>query len=76
MFLRATMFEGLAVSQGNIYVILILKVISHKNYGSREEFDEALHLSLIAAGVEIVCLAGFMRILTGTCLSYLMGLMK
>lgn len=41
------------------------QVISHKNYGSREEFDEALHHSLIAAGVEIVCLAGFMRILTG-----------
>ncbi|XP_053379386.1 trifunctional purine biosynthetic protein adenosine-3-like [Mercenaria mercenaria] len=41
------------------------KVISHKNYGSREEFDDALHHSLVAAGVEIVCLAGFMRILSG-----------
>ncbi|XP_067659359.1 trifunctional purine biosynthetic protein adenosine-3-like [Haliotis asinina] len=41
------------------------KVISHKDYGSREDFDEALHQGLTAAGVEIVCLAGFMRILTG-----------
>ncbi|KAH3827375.1 hypothetical protein DPMN_129311, partial [Dreissena polymorpha] len=41
------------------------KVISHTGYSSREEFDEALHQSLEAAGVEIVCLAGFMRILSG-----------
>ncbi|XP_046579510.1 LOW QUALITY PROTEIN: trifunctional purine biosynthetic protein adenosine-3-like [Haliotis rubra] len=41
------------------------KVISHKDYKGREEFDEALHQGLTAAGVEIVCLAGFMRILTG-----------
>ncbi|XP_052819821.1 trifunctional purine biosynthetic protein adenosine-3-like [Mya arenaria] len=41
------------------------KVINHKNFGSREEFDSALHHSLVAAGVEIVCLAGFMRILSG-----------
>ena len=40
-------------------------MINHKNYGGREEFDEAVHHSLIAAGVEIVCLAGFMRILSG-----------
>ncbi|RZC33297.1 trifunctional purine biosynthetic protein adenosine-3 [Asbolus verrucosus] len=41
------------------------KVISHKNYPNREEFDNVLHNELISAGVEIVCLAGFMRILTG-----------
>lgn len=41
------------------------KVLSHKNYGSREEFDRAMHDELIAAKVEIVCLAGFMRILSG-----------
>ncbi|KAK6175426.1 hypothetical protein SNE40_013893 [Patella caerulea] len=41
------------------------KVINHKDYKSREEFDNAVHLSLEAAGVEIVCLAGFMRILSG-----------
>ncbi|XP_025083227.1 LOW QUALITY PROTEIN: trifunctional purine biosynthetic protein adenosine-3-like [Pomacea canaliculata] len=41
------------------------KVINHKNYKTREEFDAALHESLLAGGIEIVCLAGFMRILTG-----------
>ncbi|ESP03513.1 hypothetical protein LOTGIDRAFT_207583 [Lottia gigantea] len=40
------------------------KVINHTEYKSREEFDEAVSLSLEAAGVEIVCLAGFMRILS------------
>ncbi|CAG2225295.1 GART [Mytilus edulis] len=41
------------------------KVISHKDYKSRDDFDEALHASLTSAGIDIVCLAGFMRILTG-----------
>ncbi|XP_071119919.1 trifunctional purine biosynthetic protein adenosine-3-like isoform X3 [Mytilus edulis] len=41
------------------------KVISHKDYKSRDDFDEALHASLMSAGIDIVCLAGFMRILTG-----------
>ncbi|KAL8599687.1 hypothetical protein ACOMHN_064133 [Nucella lapillus] len=41
------------------------KVINHKDYTSREDFDTALHDALMCAGVEIVCLAGFMRILTG-----------
>ncbi|KAL3861941.1 hypothetical protein ACJMK2_007951 [Sinanodonta woodiana] len=44
---------------------IMTKVINHKDYKNREEFDDALHHSLMAAGVEIVCLAGFMRILTG-----------
>lgn len=43
----------------------IFQVIDHKNFSSRLEFDRALHNQLIDAGVEIVCLAGFMRILTG-----------
>ncbi|XP_076114249.1 trifunctional purine biosynthetic protein adenosine-3-like isoform X2 [Mytilus galloprovincialis] len=41
------------------------KVISHKDYKSRDDFDEALHATLMSAGIDIVCLAGFMRILTG-----------
>lgn len=41
------------------------KVISHKAYPNRVDFDNALHNELIYAGVEIICLAGFMRILTG-----------
>lgn len=40
------------------------QVIPHKGFPSREEFDAAMDASLRAAGVEIVCLAGFMRLLT------------
>ncbi|HLO76597.1 MAG TPA: phosphoribosylglycinamide formyltransferase [Magnetospirillum sp.] len=39
-------------------------VIPHKGFASREEFDAAMDAALRAAGVEIVCLAGFMRLLT------------
>lgn len=41
------------------------QVISHKDFKSREDFDEALHANLSSADIDIVCLAGFMRILTG-----------
>ena len=40
------------------------KVIPHKQFPTREAFDEALDAALVAARVEIVCLAGFMRILS------------
>jgi len=40
------------------------KVIPHKSFASREAFDAALDAALTEAGVEIVCLAGFMRILS------------
>lgn len=40
------------------------QVIQHRDFASREEFDAALDAALKAAGVEFVCLAGFMRILT------------
>lgn len=39
-------------------------VISNKDYATREDFDNALHEELIKQNVEIVCCAGFMRILT------------
>lgn len=39
-------------------------VVSHKDYASREDFDAAMDAHLRAAGVEIVCLAGFMRLLS------------
>ena len=42
-----------------------MQVIYHKGYKTREDFDMAVHESLVAAGIEIVCLAGFMRILSG-----------
>ncbi|XP_022082566.1 trifunctional purine biosynthetic protein adenosine-3-like [Acanthaster planci] len=41
------------------------KVINHKDFKSRVDFDMALHEALVAAGVEFICLAGFMRILSG-----------
>ena len=39
-------------------------VIPHKDFASREAFDGALNDTLRAAGVGLVCLAGFMRLLT------------
>jgi phosphoribosylglycinamide formyltransferase-1 len=41
------------------------QVVNHKDYAGREAFDAALHDALAASGCEFVCLAGFMRILTG-----------
>lgn len=40
------------------------KVIDHKAYASREEFEAALDQYLRSMDVEIVALAGFMRVLT------------
>lgn len=39
-------------------------VISQKDFPTRVDFDAALHEELVRHNVEIVCLAGFMRILT------------
>ncbi|XP_034242450.1 trifunctional purine biosynthetic protein adenosine-3 isoform X2 [Thrips palmi] len=41
------------------------KVVSHTDFKSREEFDMACHSILETERVDIVCLAGFMRILSG-----------
>ncbi|XP_063812548.1 trifunctional purine biosynthetic protein adenosine-3 [Pseudophryne corroboree] len=41
------------------------KVIDHRGYKSREEFDTAVDLVLEEFSIEFVCLAGFMRILSG-----------
>jgi len=38
------------------------RVIPHKEYGSREEFDAAVDAALREADVSLVCEAGFMRI--------------
>jgi phosphoribosylglycinamide formyltransferase-1 len=40
------------------------KVIPHRDYPNRESFDAALTAALEATGIELVCLAGFMRLLT------------
>ena len=50
-------------------------VISHKNYPNRAGFDEAMHQQLLAWQVDVVILAGFMRILTADFVSKWQGKM-
>jgi len=38
--------------------------ISHKDFADRESFDRAMHAELVGHGVQLICLAGFMRILS------------
>ncbi|CAB0041576.1 unnamed protein product [Trichogramma brassicae] len=40
------------------------KVIKHVDYKDREAFDKAMDAELVQQGVDIICLAGFMRILS------------
>jgi phosphoribosylglycinamide formyltransferase-1 len=40
------------------------RIISHKDFASREDFDAALDTALKGAGVELLCNAGFMRLHT------------
>ena len=42
------------------------KVIEHQNFQHRSDFEKNITKALINANVELVCLAGFMRILTDT----------
>jgi phosphoribosylglycinamide formyltransferase 1 len=39
-------------------------VIDHKAYIERSAFDDALHAALLSRKVDLICLAGFMRLLT------------
>jgi len=39
-------------------------VVDHTDYNGREPFEDALHDGIAASGAELVCLAGFMRVLT------------
>lgn len=39
-------------------------VVSHRGHKDRETYDRLVHEKLVSAGVEIVCLAGFMRMLS------------
>jgi phosphoribosylglycinamide formyltransferase-1 len=43
---------------------LMSKVIEHKNFNSREEFDKALLEQILPIEPDLVVLAGFMRILS------------
>lgn len=40
-----------------------VRIIDHRDFDSREDFDESITQALEAAGAELVCLAGFMRVL-------------
>ena len=40
------------------------EIIAHAGYDRRETFDAAMDASLAKAGAELICLAGFMRILS------------
>ncbi|WP_171462423.1 phosphoribosylglycinamide formyltransferase [Acinetobacter junii] len=50
-------------------------VVSHKDFPNRESFDEAMHQQLIAWQIDLVILAGFMRILTPSFVSQWQGKM-
>ena len=39
------------------------RIIDHREFGDRESFEAELDRALTGSGIEIVCLAGFMRIL-------------
>lgn len=43
---------------------LTTAVVDHEAFAAREDFESALHAALTAAGVELVCCAGFMRLMT------------
>ena len=43
---------------------IMTTVVEHGGYPDRETFDKAVHEKLADAGVELVCLAGFMRLLS------------
>jgi phosphoribosylglycinamide formyltransferase-1 len=45
------------------------QVLAHGEYPDRADFDRALDVALRAAGVDFVCLAGFMRLLTAEFIS-------
>ncbi|MCC3861092.1 phosphoribosylglycinamide formyltransferase [Pseudemcibacter aquimaris] len=39
------------------------KVLNHRGFDSREEYDDQIHEALKESGAKLICLAGFMRIL-------------
>ncbi len=52
---------GLAKARANS---VAAQCIDHKAFDSRSEFEDALHRALLDAGPDLICLAGFMRILS------------
>ncbi len=52
---------GLAKAQARGVATLAL---DHTSFANRAEFETALHQKLLDHGIDVICLAGFMRILT------------
>ena len=52
---------GLAIAEA---AGIATRTIPHKSFPDRASFEEAMERDLIAAGTELICLAGFMRVLT------------
>ncbi len=52
---------GLATARENGVATV---AIDHKQHASREDFERVMQEALVAHNIELVCLAGFMRILT------------
>jgi len=52
---------GLAIAEG---AGVATRLLSHRGFAERAAFDAALDAALKEAGAELVCLAGFMRLLT------------
>lgn len=48
-------------------------VIPHRDFADRESFDAAMTVALEEAGVEFVCLAGFMRLLSAAFVAHWQG---
>ncbi len=42
------------------------ETIDHRDFEGRQPFEDALHAALSGRSIELVCLAGFMRLLTGS----------
>ena len=42
------------------------KTISHRDFVDRRDFEGAINIALLEAHIELVCLAGFMRLFTGS----------
>ena len=58
-------------NEGNAYGLaraaaagIATTVVDHRDFPDRPAFDDALTAALAGAGVDLVCLAGFMRLLT------------
>jgi phosphoribosylglycinamide formyltransferase 1 len=51
------------------------QVIDHMQFSTREAFDAALHEALLAHDLDLVCCAGFMRIMTPVVLAPWLGRM-